>query len=127
MSLHNRHGNSHSTYGVVCHTVVDTSFLLFCFKSAFPQCWPQVRAQLFLVMAEDEALPFKLDNTMHDYQNSEETQLDHWLNCVTRCFGDKGDVEDITEGRLTPSLLTARLCDCLLTCCLSGHHLHSRV
>lgn len=23
----------------------------------------------------------------------------HWLNCETRCFGDKGDVEDITEGK----------------------------
>ena len=26
-------------------------------------------------------------------------ELDHWLNCESRCFGDKGDVEDITEGQ----------------------------
>lgn len=24
--------------------------------------------------------------------------LGHWLNLYSRCFGDKGDVEDITEG-----------------------------
>ena len=24
----------------------------------------------------------------------------HWLNGTFRCFGDKGDVEDITEGEL---------------------------
>jgi len=24
--------------------------------------------------------------------------LAQWLNCKSRCFGDKGDVEDITEG-----------------------------
>lgn len=28
------------------------------------------------------------------------TGLDHWLNSQSRCFGDKGDVEDITEGQL---------------------------
>lgn len=27
------------------------------------------------------------------------TGLSHWLNSQSRCFGDKGDVEDITEGR----------------------------
>lgn len=26
------------------------------------------------------------------------TDLSHWLNYESRCFGDKGDVEDITEG-----------------------------
>jgi hypothetical protein len=26
------------------------------------------------------------------------TDLRHWLNSQSRCFGDKGDVEDITEG-----------------------------
>lgn len=26
------------------------------------------------------------------------TGLGHWLNLYSRCFGDKGDVEDITEG-----------------------------
>ena len=25
-------------------------------------------------------------------------ELDHWLSPKSRCFGDKGDVEDITEG-----------------------------
>lgn len=25
--------------------------------------------------------------------------LDRWLSCDSRCFGDKGDVEDITEGQ----------------------------
>lgn len=25
--------------------------------------------------------------------------LGHWLNSQSRCFGDKGDVEDITEGQ----------------------------
>lgn len=28
------------------------------------------------------------------------TDLKHWLNAQSRCFGDKGDVEDITEGRV---------------------------
>ena len=27
------------------------------------------------------------------------TKLEHWLRFDTRCFGDKGDVEDITEGQ----------------------------
>ena len=27
----------------------------------------------------------------------------HWLNGSFRCFGDKGDVEDITEGQLHQS------------------------
>lgn len=26
------------------------------------------------------------------------TDLGRWLNSQCRCFGDKGDVEDITEG-----------------------------
>ena len=25
-------------------------------------------------------------------------ELDRWLSPKSRCFGDKGDVEDITEG-----------------------------
>ena len=25
-------------------------------------------------------------------------ELEHWLSPNSRCFGDKGDVEDITEG-----------------------------
>ena len=31
-----------------------------------------------------------------------DTGLAHWLSCDSRCFGDKGDVEDITEGWYTP-------------------------
>ena len=27
-------------------------------------------------------------------------EMSHWLNVQTRCFGDKGDVEDITEGEV---------------------------
>ena len=30
-----------------------------------------------------------------------ESELGHWLNSELRCFGDKGDVEDITEGQLS--------------------------
>ena len=26
------------------------------------------------------------------------SELGHWLKTESRCFGDKGDVEDITEG-----------------------------
>ena len=37
-----------------------------------------------------------MDNTVPKKTNDPE--LDHWLNLKTRCFGDKGDVEDITEG-----------------------------
>ena len=33
-----------------------------------------------------------LPNKAHD------TDLGGWLKCNSRCFGDKGDVEDITEG-----------------------------
>jgi hypothetical protein len=48
----------------------------------------------------------------------------HWLKPGIRCFGDKGDVEDITEGQRTliwggPTLLTM-LSD-------SGHYLDGRV
>ena len=32
-----------------------------------------------------------------------ETGLKHWLNAQSRCFGDKGDVEDITEGEMAPA------------------------
>ena len=34
-----------------------------------------------------------------DPEEAEESELGHWLNAVYRCFGDKGDVEDITEGQ----------------------------
>ena len=37
-----------------------------------------------------------MDNTLPKKANDPE--LDHWLNLKSRCFGDKGDVEDITEG-----------------------------
>ena len=29
------------------------------------------------------------------------SELGQWLNVESRCFGDKGDVEDITEGEHT--------------------------
>lgn len=37
-----------------------------------------------------------LENTLPNKAN--DPGLDRWLNCESRCFGDKGDVEDITEG-----------------------------
>lgn len=36
------------------------------------------------------------------------TGLEHWLNSQSRCFGDKGDVEDITEGQLIGLILDLR-------------------
>ena len=30
-------------------------------------------------------------------------ELGRWLNVECRCFGDKGDVEDITEGQCVTS------------------------
>ena len=30
--------------------------------------------------------------------NAKYSELDRWLRLKSRCFGDKGDVEDITEG-----------------------------
>lgn len=33
-----------------------------------------------------------------DPKEAGESELGHWLSAVRRCFGDKGDVEDITEG-----------------------------
>lgn len=38
-----------------------------------------------------------MKKTLSNIANNPE--LDRWLNCETRCFGDKGDVEDITEGQ----------------------------
>lgn len=32
------------------------------------------------------------------HEELQDTGLVHWLKCRSRCFGDKGDVEDITEG-----------------------------
>lgn len=37
-----------------------------------------------------------MENTLTNKVNDPE--LDRWLSCESRCFGDKGDVEDITEG-----------------------------
>lgn len=34
-----------------------------------------------------------------DPEEAGDSELGHWLNAVYRCFGDKGDVEDITEGQ----------------------------
>ena len=33
-----------------------------------------------------------------DDLDPQEVGFGRWLNCLSRCFGDKGDVEDITEG-----------------------------
>ena len=32
------------------------------------------------------------------FNKANDPELDHWLSPQSRCFGDKGDVEDITEG-----------------------------
>ena len=40
------------------------------------------------------------------YGELQGTGLAHWLNCRSRCFGDKGDVEDITEGQWVPLALS---------------------
>lgn len=45
-----------------------------------------------------------MDQPIHDIMDepTPEGDLDpmyiKWLTCESRCFGDKGDVEDITEG-----------------------------
>ena len=44
-----------------------------------------------LQMFGDLSIQAVLDDS-HDAEGSQ------WLNCSVRCFGDKGDVEDITEG-----------------------------
>ena len=33
------------------------------------------------------------------HEEAYDTDLGRWLSCKSRCFGDKGDVEDITEGQ----------------------------
>ena len=43
-----------------------------------------------------------MDATFFDEQNFAE--FGRWLNVKCRCFGDKGDVEDITEGQCIASL-----------------------
>lgn len=35
---------------------------------------------------------------------------ERWLNHQSRCFGDKGDVEDITEGSSCPGSTSVRQC-----------------
>ena len=42
-------------------------------------------------------------------------ELDHWLSLKSRCFGDKGDVEDITEGEPSHLEMVPPLESCLLT------------
>ena len=42
-----------------------------------------------------------MEATLLDEQNLAEFR--HWLNVKCRCFGDKGDVEDITEGQCAVS------------------------
>lgn len=38
-----------------------------------------------------------MEGVLHD--GNVDHELKHWLKCESRCFGDKGDVEDITEGQ----------------------------
>lgn len=64
--------------------------------------------------------------SMNDLTSDEAhaTGLEHWLKTKSRCFGDKGDVEDITEGRTSMSQFTISssfLLTCLRLC--SGHHI----
>lgn len=53
------------------------------------------------------------------------TEYGHWLKPGIRCFGDKGDVEDITEGKC--ALVMVRGGPTLLTLSDSGHHIDGRV
>ena len=32
------------------------------------------------------------------FNKANDPEFDRWLSLKSRCFGDKGDVEDITEG-----------------------------
>ena len=48
--------------------------------------------------------------------------LSRWLNAKCRCFGDKGDVEDITEGMDITSVAQKRGANSV-----SRHHLHRRI
>ena len=43
-----------------------------------------------------------MEATFFDEQNS--ADFERWLKVECRCFGDKGDVEDITEGPCVASL-----------------------
>ena len=38
-----------------------------------------------------------MDDSYTDEKRRDE--FEYWLNFQSRCFGDKGDVEDITEGQ----------------------------
>ena len=42
-----------------------------------------------------------MEATLLDEQSL--ADFEHWLNVECRCFGDKGDVEDITEGQYAVS------------------------
>ena len=44
---------------------------------------------------------FTMEATLLDEQSLAE--FGRWLNIECRCFGDKGDVEDITEGQCVTS------------------------
>ena len=53
-------------------------------------------------------------------------ELERWLNLKCRCFGDKGDVEDITEGQQIYMKIAVPLALGLLTWTshASGHHIY---
>ena len=63
-----------------------------------------------------------MGSTFLDKQSSSE--FGRSLNVECRCFGDKGDVEDITEGQCVASLSRAAL---TFTFHISGHNINSRI
>ena len=81
-----QHGNSPSKCSSASHLVSKQTIVLVC------------RSRLCATRYDlnRESINMMMDNTVPKKANDPE--LDHWLNLKTRCFGDKGDVEDITEG-----------------------------
>ena len=55
-------------------------------------------------MAQSSTLNSILSQEDDSLQESDAVSI--WLNHATRCFGDKGDVEDITEGPFTNKMQT---------------------
>ena len=64
-------------------------------------CWSSLGCLLTIAicapnMMSDASSADSDDVPCGELQNAGVAQ---WLNCRSRCFGDKGDVEDITEGQ----------------------------
>ena len=68
-----------------------------CSKPA-PTCTTHILG-IFWVDPSTTTLIFCANMEDLEPKEAEESELGHWLNAVNRCFGDKGDVEDITEGQ----------------------------